>query len=190
MAGGVAVRRGRCHAPAMAATGGIEALMQVVAAEWCLGRVMHEDGEVSNVTQLIPRTGKVTADQFVDWVFQASNKDPRDPTPMWQRARVAIRAAFVRHMGGEIVDAEALRWDVVDVLGDPMLPLPDPAAFARNLTDEELEEELSAREDWRDRLIAQRELDRRRRFPWWLRVSAWGLWLIALALIARHQGWL
>ena len=190
LAGVVAVRRGRCHASAMAAKGGIEALMEVVCAEWCLGRVMHGDGEVSDVTQLIPRTGKVAADQFVDWVFLASAVEARDGTPKWRRARAAIRTAFVRHLGAVVVEADALRWDVVDVLGRPMLPLPDPVAFARNLTDAELEawRELDG-EDSREWIIAREELARRQ-LPWRLRALAWGLWLIALALIARHRGWL
>jgi hypothetical protein len=167
----------------MAATGGIEALMHVVRAQWCLGSVMHGDGEVSDVTQLIPKTGKVTADQFVDWVFLASAEEARDGTPKWQRARAAIRTAFVTHMGGEVVDAAAFRWDEVDVLGRPKLPLPDPEAFARNLTDEELEEELSACEDWRDRLIVQRELDRRWRPAAWIGWASSVAFLLALLLL-------
>lgn len=162
--------------------------MQVVSAEWCLGSVRHDDGEVSSVTQLIPRAGTVSADQFVDWVFQVSSREARDPAPVWQRARAAIRAAFVEHMGGETVDAAALRWDVVDVLGRPMLPLPDPEAFARNLTDEELEAAMNAREDWRDRLIAERELDRRRR------PAGWTVWAfhaaVLLLLLVLWRAWL
>jgi hypothetical protein len=173
----------------MARKSGIEALMHVVSAEWCLGSVMHGDGEVSSVTQLIPKTGTVTADQFVDLVFQVSSREARDPAPVWQRARAAIRAAFVQHMGGETVDAAALRWDVVDVLGRPMLPLPDPEAFARNLTDEELEEEMNAREDWRDRLIAKRELERRRRPAGWILWAAFYAAVILLLLELLFRPW-
>ena len=171
----------------MAAKSGIEALMHVVCAEWCLGRVMHGDGEVADLTQLIPKTGTVTADQFVDWVFLASAEEARGPEPRWQRARAAIRAAFIRHMGGEIVDAAALRWDAVDPLGRTMLPLPDPEAFARNLTDEELEEEMSAGEDWRDRLIARRELDRRRLPAAWVGWALSATFLLALLLYWRWK---
>lgn len=171
----------------MARQGGIEALMEVVSAEWCLGGVIHDDGEMSAVTQLIPKTGTVTADQFVDWVFQVSSREARDPAPVWRRARAAIRAAFVEHMGGETVDAAALRWDVVDPLGRPMLPLPDPEAFARNLTDAELEEQMNAREDWRDRLIAQRELERRRRPPAW---SMWAFYVAVSLLLLLCWRWL
>lgn len=171
----------------MAAKSGIEALMKLVCAEWCLGKVMHGDGEVSDVTQLIPKEGKVSADQFVEWVFLASGEEARGPEPMWSRARAEIRAAFIRHMGGEIVDARALRWDAVDPIGRTMLPLTDPVAFARNLTDAELEEEMNVREDWRDRLIAERELQRRRRPPW-LMPLWWALCLIGLTLAAWLWG--
>lgn len=156
--------------------------MQVVCAQWCLGRRFEPDGEYSDMTRFFPATGSVGADQFVRWAFEASAVRPDDPAPRWRRARAAIRAAFIAHMGGEVVDAAALRWDEVDVLGRPRLPLPDPEAFARNLTDEELVEEMGAREDWRDRLIAERELDRRRRPPAWIGWAASGVFLMALLL--------
>ena len=156
--------------------------MQVVCGEWCLGSRFEPDGEYVDMIRLIPATGRVSADQFVRWAFAASSVGLDDPAPRWQRARAAIRAAFIAHMGGEVVDAAALRWDEVDPLGRPMLPLPDPEAFARNLTDEELEEELGAREDWRDRLIAQRELDRRRRPPAWIGWASYAVLLLALLL--------
>lgn len=155
------------QAPAMAKKTGFEALMQVVAGEWCLGQGFEPDGEHSDMTRFIPATGRVGADDFVRWAFEASDVAPDDPAPRWERARVAIRAAFVAHMGGEAVDAAALRWPESDVPPYARMPLPDPEAFARNLTDEELEEEMHVREDWRDRLIAQYELERRRRpAPW------------------------
>jgi len=170
----------------MAKLTGFEALMQIVHGEWCLGATMDGLGEVSDVTRFIPETGIVTADQFVEWVFLASDDEARDGTPKWQRAKTAIRAAFVLHMGGETVDAAALRWAESDVPAYARMPLPDPEAFARNLTDEELEEEMNVREDWRDRLIAQRELERRGRPAAWVR---WTLYAASL-LVLLYWAWI
>ena len=54
--------------------------------------------------------------QFVEWVFLADNLNPNAEPERWQPHKAAIRAAFVEHMGGEVVDAAQLRWnDVKDV---------------------------------------------------------------------------
>lgn len=164
----------------MAKRRGIEALMQVVAAQWCLGSRFGSDGEYIEMTRSFPKTGSASADDFVRWAFEASGIPLEDPTPRWQRARAEIRAAFIAHLGAETVDAAALRWTKVDVLGRPSLPLPDPEAFVRNLTDEELEEELKTREDWRDRIIAQQELDRRRDPPVPVRLAVYAVPLMLL----------
>lgn len=138
---------------------GVDALIHVVAAQWCIGYTWEEDGEDRDFRRFIPRSGTVTADQFVDWVFRGSSPDALETPALEQRARADIRAAFVRHMGGEAVDAAALHWP------HEHLPIPDPEAFARNLTAEEL---LGWRdlygEDSRDWIIAQNELRRRRRW--------------------------
>lgn len=166
----------------MAAKTDFDALMHVVCAEWCLGSAMTRNGARLDVTRFIPETGPVSADQFVEWVFLASNEEQRDPKPMWQRARVAIRAAFVRHMGGETVDATALRWGVAADGTVSQLPITDPAAFARNLTDDELldrEGEFGA--DWRDRIIARNELARRHARPLWAQLLGGAVGLACLA---------
>lgn len=70
------------------------------------------------------------------------------------------------------------------------MPLPDPVAFARNLTAAELEEYreiLGA--DSREWIIAQDELARRRRSPW-LEPLRWAAALISLALVAWMWVWL
>ncbi len=65
------------------------------------------DGKRLHVTMFIPDAGDVTADQFVEWLFLADRDDPqRNP-----KLTGEIRSAFVRHMGAEVVDARALRWD-------------------------------------------------------------------------------
>jgi hypothetical protein len=168
----------------MAKKDGFEALMQVVAAEWCLGSRFEPDGEFTEMTSYFPGSGLVGAEEFVRWAFAASSVRFDDPAPRWQRAKAEIRAAFVTHMGGETVDAARLRWPESDLPDYARMPITDPEAFARKLTDEELQEEVKAREDWRDRLVAERELERRGRPPWlWAAALAW------LVLLAWYRGW-
>jgi hypothetical protein len=147
----------------MAAESDFEALMRVVCEQWCLGQSMNEVGESSDLRRFIPETGTVTADQFVEWVFLASNPETLNPAPMWRRARVEIRAAFIRFMGDELVEASALCWPGGPGSQPLYLPLPNPEAFARNLTAGELEgyEQIFGKTS-REWILARRELDRRR----------------------------
>jgi hypothetical protein len=174
----------------MARRRGFEALMQIVGESWCLGQSYSGDGKPVQVTDFIPATGTVTADQFVEWVFLASPPDAFDGSPKWERARVAIRAAFVRHMGGEAVDAGALRWTIVEGRAPPMIPLGHPGLFARNLTDAELEayREIHGAES-REWILAQRELSRRRH-PLWKALILLAVWLTGAVVLARQFGWL
>lgn len=64
-----------------------------------------KDGKPSHIDDYIPRSGKVSADQFVDWVFLAENMDPISQPTRLQRQ---IRSAFVEYLGHESVDVEAL----------------------------------------------------------------------------------
>jgi hypothetical protein len=68
------------------------------------GSVIND--EPRHVDDFIPASGPVTADQFVDWLFQAEGKNPT----MFEQHRRAIKAAFVRHMGSSTVDAKHLHW--------------------------------------------------------------------------------
>lgn len=137
--------------------------------------------------RFIPGSGMVTADQFVEWVFLASEPEVRGPEPRWQRARAEIRAAFVEHMGGETAPASALVW------AEEYLPLPDPEAFARNLTEQELldyRHEFGA--DSRDWIVAQNELKRRRGLSPGIKSILWGaaaLFVIAYWLWLRPLIW-
>ncbi|HYJ52127.1 MAG TPA: hypothetical protein VEW04_03060 [Allosphingosinicella sp.] len=169
----------------MAKKDGFEALMRVVAAEWCLGQRFEPDGEPTDVTRFIPPSGDVCADEFVRWAFEASSVRFDDPAPRWQRAKAEIRAAFVTYMGGETVDAARLRWAESDLPDYARMPISDPGAFARKLTKEELEGEMKVQEDWRDRLVAQHELERRAHRPW-----LWAPALACLVFLAWNWGWL
>ena len=86
-------------------------LMHAVCAGhgYCGG--MHGDKFV-HVTDLIPDSGVVTADQFVEWVFFAEYRNERERnSPRWNHHRETIRRYFVEHMGSDAVDASQLRWD-------------------------------------------------------------------------------
>lgn len=61
------------------------------------------DGKPLHVDQFIPNNGRVSADQFVEWVFRAEGMDPNEPDAIKHAS--SLRDAFVRHMGGDIVDA-------------------------------------------------------------------------------------
>lgn len=97
---------------------GYGALMHEVCVEWGFCGCVRE-GRPLHVDFLIPRKGPVTADQFVEWVFLADNINPNFDPERWQPHKQAIRAAFVKHLGAEVVDARQLQWS-----GMP-LDLPD-----------------------------------------------------------------
>ncbi|WP_156313589.1 hypothetical protein [Erythrobacter sp. SG61-1L] len=65
-------------------------------------------GQRLHVTTLIPPSGPVHASQFVEWLLLADNINPN--LPEYSRHKAALTAAFVAHMGGEVVDASSLRW--------------------------------------------------------------------------------
>lgn len=80
-----------------------------VGCGWCGGIV---DGKPCHVDDLIPESGAVSADQFVDWLFVAEGMDPQDNSAKWQKHKDRLREAFVRHMSAEVVDASLLKWDL------------------------------------------------------------------------------
>ena len=86
-----------------------DALMHEVCVEqgWC-GAIV--DSRPMHVTDLLPATGTVTADQFVGWLLQADGVDPAANRAKWQSHVDGLRDAFVRHMGGVSVDVRHLAW--------------------------------------------------------------------------------
>lgn len=95
---------------------GFDQLMHEVCVEWGFcGCIKNE--QPLHVDQLIPSEGLVTADQFVEWVFLADDMNPNSEPERWSRHKAAIRAAFVEHMGSDVVNASRLRWR--DVLQQP-----------------------------------------------------------------------
>ncbi len=66
------------------------------------------DDEPRHVDMFIPPDGLVSADQFTDFLLKAEGMDPDDAESLPYKS--GIRAAFVRHMNAEAVDARNLRW--------------------------------------------------------------------------------
>lgn len=88
---------------------GYGALMHEACVVWGFCGCIKHDTPL-HVDLFIPYGGPVSADQFVDWLFLADNVNPYLEPAKWQRHKVALRAAFVRHMGANTVDARLLRW--------------------------------------------------------------------------------
>ena len=83
--------------------------MHEVCVEWGFCGCIKYDLQL-HVDLLIPSCGPVKADQFVEWVFLADDINPNLEAEKWHRHKTAIRAAFIEHLGDEVVDASRLRW--------------------------------------------------------------------------------
>jgi len=64
-----------------------------------------KNGKPLSVTDFIPETGPVSADQFARWVIMAEGLDPHQ----YRRRIPQLKAVFVKHMGADVVDASRLR---------------------------------------------------------------------------------
>lgn len=80
-----------------------------VGLGWC-GSV--KDGRLLHVTDFIPKTGRVSADEFARWLIMADGLDPDQLSPSEiRRWMPQLRAVFVKHMGTDVIDASRLRSD-------------------------------------------------------------------------------
>ena len=73
---------------------------------WC-GCV--KDGRPLHVTDFIPETGPVSADEFAKWLIMADGLDPDQLSPEIRRWLPQLKAVFIKHMGADIIDASKLR---------------------------------------------------------------------------------
>ena len=96
---------------------GYDALMHEVCVGWGFCGCIKDDQPL-HVDLIIPTYGPVTADQFVEWVFLADGMNPNAEPEKWQRHKAAIRAAFIKYMGSEIVDAAQLQWGILQEQDD------------------------------------------------------------------------
>lgn len=91
------------------AESGYGALMDDVCVRWGFCGCI-KDGRPLHVDWFIPSDGPVSADQFVEWVFLADGQNPNSEPEKWQKYKDLMKASFIKHMGGEVVDATQLRW--------------------------------------------------------------------------------
>ena len=91
---------------------GYDALMHELCVDlgWCGGLI---DGRPSHVDDYIPVSGLVSAAQFIDWLLKAEGFGPETHPERYHRWHTQLRPVFVRHMGGDIVDAQRLQWSNV-----------------------------------------------------------------------------
>ena len=87
---------------------GYEALLRFVCVEhgWCGG---IKDGQSLQVDMFIPDAGKVTSDQFAEWLCRADNLEPAAYL-RYEQLKETVRGAFIRFLGAEAVDVTALRF--------------------------------------------------------------------------------
>jgi hypothetical protein len=88
---------------------GYDALMDIACPDWGFCGCIKNDTNL-HVDLLIPSTGPVSADQFVEWLFLADDMNPNSNPEKWQRAKQALRDAFIDCMGADVVDASRLVW--------------------------------------------------------------------------------
>ncbi|MCT7662863.1 hypothetical protein [Shinella kummerowiae] len=68
---------------------------------------LQDDGYV-HVTHFVPERGKVSVDDFIDWVFMAEGDEWFGyPRAMMQREK--LRSCFIGYMGSSVVSARRLR---------------------------------------------------------------------------------
>jgi hypothetical protein len=74
---------------------------------WC-GCV--RDGKRLHVSDFIPETGPVSADQFAKWLITADGFDSDQLSASeFRRLMPQLMAVFVKHMGANVIDASNLR---------------------------------------------------------------------------------
>ena len=71
-------------------------------------------GKPLHVDDFIPEDGPVKAEQFIEWVFLADDMNPNVDPQKWQPHKDKMKAAFIKFMGGDVVDASKLRWSKKD----------------------------------------------------------------------------
>jgi hypothetical protein len=81
--------------------------------EFCVGMGWcgcSKDGKRLHVTDFIPETGPVSADEFARWLIMADGLDPDQLSASEIRRWVPqLKAVFVSHMGADVIDASNLR---------------------------------------------------------------------------------
>jgi hypothetical protein len=78
-----------------------------VGVGWC---GCTKDGKPLHVSDFIPATGPVSADEFARWLIMADGFDPDQLSASEiRRWMPQLEAMFVKHMGADVIDARNLR---------------------------------------------------------------------------------
>ena len=70
---------------------------------WCGSA---KNGKRQHVSDFIPKTGQVTAEQFARWLITAEGFDPNH---LRTSELKQLTSVFIKHMGADVVYASALR---------------------------------------------------------------------------------
>jgi hypothetical protein len=73
---------------------------------WC-GCI--KDNKPLHVTDFIPASGLVSADEFAKWIIMADGIDPDQVSNDIKRWMSQLKTVFVKHMGADNIDASQLR---------------------------------------------------------------------------------
>ncbi len=92
-------------------TTGFNALMDLVCARWGFCGCI-KNGRSFQLDHIIPTSGPVTVDQFVEWVFLADDMNPNSDLEKWAKLKKKIYEAFIECMGSDVVDARDLRYKI------------------------------------------------------------------------------
>ncbi|WP_112310858.1 hypothetical protein [Pseudogemmobacter bohemicus] len=65
-------------------------------------------GTFVHVTDFLPESGPVTAEQFTDWLLIADGYDPESQAEVFEKFRAIFRPIFIKHMGADCVEAGLL----------------------------------------------------------------------------------
>ena len=66
------------------------------------------DDRFVHVTDFFPERGRVTAEQFVDWLFMAEGEQRPMTSPSAMLMREELRNCFIGYMGSDYVNARKL----------------------------------------------------------------------------------
>ena len=86
-----------------------DGLMRAVCTGYGYCGSLQDDGFV-HLTDFFPERGKVTAEQFVDWLFMAEGDQRPMGSPSAMMMREKIRNCFIGYMGSDYVNARKLRY--------------------------------------------------------------------------------
>jgi hypothetical protein len=73
---------------------------------WC-GSIV--DGQDRHVHDFLPDSGRVSVEQFVEWVILADGEDPKGQLSQERQWRERLEAVFIECMGARDFDVEEAR---------------------------------------------------------------------------------